>query len=138
MKRTILFSIIAMGLCAACNTKSSETKTSVSTDTLTSIKFESKTYAFGRVVQGQVVEHTFFFTNTGSVNLEIQEVDAACGCTTPEWTKEPVKPGEKGKIRVKFDTQHQSLGNKTKQVAVYSNTIPSRNLLQFSAQVVGE
>ena len=138
MKKIALLAIVAMGLCSACNTKSSETKTSETTDTLTSIEFESKTYAFGQVVKGQVVEHTFFFTNTGTIALEIQEVNAACGCTTPEWTKEPIKPGEKGKIRVKFDTQHQSLGNKTKQVAVYSNTEPSRNLLQFSAQVVGE
>ena len=75
---------------------------------------------------------------TNHIDLQIEEVDAACGCTTPEWTKEPVKPGEKGKIRVKFDTQHQNLGNKTKQVAVYSNTKPSRNLLQFTAQIVEE
>ncbi len=138
MKKIVLFAIVAMGLCSSCNTKSTETKTSESTDTLTSIEFESKTYAFGQVVKGEVVEHTFLFENTGSIDLQIQEVDAACGCTTPEWTKEPVKPGEKGKVRVKFDTQHQSFGNKTKQVAVYSNTSPSRNLLQFSAQVVGE
>ncbi|SRR5574344_2081305 len=138
MKKIALFAIVAMGLFSSCNTKSSENQKSETTDTLTSIKFESKTYAFGQVVHGQVVEHTFIFTNTGSIDLQIEEVDAACGCTTPEWTKEPVKPGEKGKIRVKFDTQHQNLGNKTKQVAVYSNTKPSRNLLQFTAQIVEE
>lgn len=136
MKQFSLFVSLALLFACSCNSGNSKTEAETVTDTITSIEFESKTYAFGEVVKGEVVEHTYIFTNTGNIDLIIDEVDPSCGCTTPEWTKDPVKPGEKGKIRVKFDTQHQSLGNKTKQVAVYSNTKPSRNLLQFSAQVV--
>ncbi|MBR7035740.1 MAG: DUF1573 domain-containing protein [Bacteroidales bacterium] len=122
---------------SACHSGEKAT-TKMVADTVTSIEFEHKNYSFGAIPKGQIVEHTYFFKNTGNVDLIIDEVDPSCGCTTPEWTKEPVKPGERGKIRVKFDTQHQSYGNKTKQVAVYSNTVPSRNLLQFTAQVVEE
>lgn len=137
MRKIILFICSVTLCCAACNTQSTENKQTL-TDTITSIEFESKAYSFGQVVKGEIVEHSYFFTNTGNIDLIIEEVDPSCGCTTPEWTKEPVKPGEKGKIKVRFDTQHQSLGNKTKQVAVYSNTSPTRNILQFSAQVVAE
>ncbi|MBR5432913.1 MAG: DUF1573 domain-containing protein [Bacteroidales bacterium] len=132
---TILWAVVFVA--SSCHSGEKKTTETV-TDTVTSIEFDNKLYSFGQVVKGEIVEHTYFFTNTGNIDLIIDEVDPSCGCTTPEWTKEPVKPGEKGKIRVKFDTQHQSLGNKTKQVAVYSNTVPSRNLLQFSAQVVAE
>ncbi|MCQ2959664.1 MAG: DUF1573 domain-containing protein [Bacteroidales bacterium] len=138
MRRIAWIIPIALFFASACHSNSTNTADNNITDTVTSIEFDKKTYSFGEIVKGQIVEHTYFFTNTGNIDLIIDEVDPSCGCTTPEWTKEPVKPGERGKIRVKFDTQHQSLGNKTKQVAVYSNTIPSRNLLQFTAQVVGE
>ena len=137
MKKLVLFIWSIALCCTACNTHTTEDK-QTPTDTITSIEFESKTYSFGQVVKGETVEHSYIFTNTGNIDLIIEEVDPSCGCTTPEWTKEPVKPGEKGKIKVRFDTQHQSLGNKTKQVAVYSNTSPTRNILQFSAQVVAE
>ena len=136
-KILICLSVIPLFFAISCKQGSSTAETK-STDTITSIEFENKNYAFGQIVKGQVVEHSYIFKNTGNIDLIIEEVDPSCGCTTPEWTKEPVKPGETGKIIVKFDTQHQSLGNKTKQVAVYSNTSPSRNLLQFTAQVVSE
>ena len=136
-KLLIILFVFSLFWGVSCKNGSSSADTTA-TDTITSIEFENKNYAFGQIVKGQVVEHTYFFTNTGNIDLIIEEVDPSCGCTTPEWTKAPVKPGEKGKIIVKFDTQHQSLGNKTKQVAVYSNTSPSRNLLQFTAQVVEE
>lgn len=138
MKRFFPLIFSALMFACSCGSKQSEKTETVSSDTVSAIKFEDKNFSFGTITKGQIVEHTYVFTNVGAIDLVIEEVDPSCGCTTPEWTKEPVKPGEKGKIRVKFDTQHQSLGNKVKQVAVYSNTIPSRNLLQFSAQVVEE
>lgn len=136
MKKLIL--LCSLALYFSCTNKTTKDDAGQSADTLTTIEFENKNYNFGNIVKGEVVEHSYSFTNTGNIDLVIEEVDPSCGCTTPEWTKDPIKPGEKGKILVKFDTQHQNLGNKTKQVAVYSNTKPSRNLLQFTAQVVEE
>ncbi len=135
MKRIVSIIFAALALCSACKSNSNN-ESNNQADTIAAITFDSKNYQFGEIVKGEVVEHTYTFTNTGTIDLLIQEVDPSCGCTTPEWTKEPIAPGEKGKIRVKFDTQHQSYGNKQKQVSVYSNTSPSRNILQFSAVVV--
>lgn len=139
MKRIFAIAVAVFFVCAACkNINSKNTKESVK-DTVTSIEFESKHYDFGQITRGEVVQHTYVFKNTGKIDLYIQEVDPSCGCTTPEWPEgQAIKPGEKGKILVKFDTKGQSLGNKQKQVAVYSNTVPSRNLLQFTAQVIDE
>ncbi|MCQ2605227.1 MAG: DUF1573 domain-containing protein [Bacteroidales bacterium] len=136
MKKIICAVFALLTICAGCNNSNSNKEEAKSTDTVAAITFDSKNYQFGEIVKGEIVEHTYTFTNTGTIDLQIQEVDPSCGCTTPEWTQEPIKPGQKGKIRVKFDTQHQSYGNKQKQVSVYSNTIPSRNILQFSAVVV--
>ncbi|HQL69531.1 MAG TPA: DUF1573 domain-containing protein, partial [Bacteroidales bacterium] len=60
--------------------------------------FKETEFNFGSLVQGEKVSHIFVFTNTGGSNLIIKEVKASCGCTTPKWTREPVKPGEKGSI----------------------------------------
>lgn len=66
-------------------------------------KFEQETHDFGRIPQGTPVVYEFTFTNTGSEPLIINKVESTCGCTVPEYTKTPVKPGDKGSIKVTFD-----------------------------------
>lgn len=66
-------------------------------------KFEQETHDFGRIPQGTPVAYEFTFTNTGSEPLIINKVESTCGCTVPEYTKTPVKPGDKGSIKVTFD-----------------------------------
>ena len=102
---------------------------------LTEIKFDSQTFDFGTISQGEIVEHTYIFTNIGKNDLEIEEVQASCGCTTPDYTKEIVKPGEKGKVVVKFNSTGRE-GHQSKTVNVYANTNPDVNRLHFSAEVV--
>ena len=70
----------------------------------TVISFKETSFDFGKVNEGDKVEHTFEFTNTGEHPLIISNANASCGCTLPEWTKEPVMPGSNGKIRVKYDS----------------------------------
>lgn len=60
---------------------------------------------FGTIKEGPVATHVFEFTNVGNEPLIIQNASASCGCTTPEWPKEPILPGKKGKITVKYNTQ---------------------------------
>lgn len=141
MKQIVAISLVTLlsfCSCGGSGKKQAESTTNTSADTVTSIEFDNKNYNFGQVIKGETVEHTYFFTNTGSIDLVVEEVAPSCGCTIPDWSKDPVKPGEQGKIKVKFETKSQSLGNKSKQVAVYTNTVPSRNLLYFTAQVVAE
>ena len=60
------------------------------------IKFELEAYNFGDINQGEKVEKTFNFTNTGNMPLVLNNVLSTCGCTAPEWPKDPLKPGSQG------------------------------------------
>lgn len=66
-------------------------------------KFEQETHDFGKIPQGTPVSYEFSFTNTGSEPLIINKVESTCGCTVPEYTKTPIKPGAEGTIKVTFD-----------------------------------
>ncbi len=96
----------------------------IDTVNVAKIAFEEETYDFGEVDEGAVVEHVFRFTNTGKAPLLISSARSTCGCTVPEWPREPIPPGESGQIEVKFNTQ----GKKNKQakpVTIVANTYPA-------------
>jgi len=96
--------------------------------------FKNMSHNFGDILENQKVETTFEFTNTGKVDLLISNCAAMCGCTVPKWPREPIKPGEKGSIKVVFDSAGRSGVNK-KIVTVYAN-IESKTLeLKFTANV---
>ena len=85
-------------------------------------------FDFGKIVQGKPVTHTFVITNTGKTPLALENVHASCGCTTPEWSKEPIAPGATAKIVVGYNsagvgTFNKSItiyydGNKTKEIII--------------------
>lgn len=70
----------------------------------TTVEFAAETYDFGTVVAGEKVPHKFKFTNTGENPFVITNVKASCGCTTPNYSTEPVAPGESGYIDVEFNS----------------------------------
>ena len=84
------------------------------------IEFEESAFDFGKVKEGAVVEHIFKFKNTGAAPVILSQVSASCGCTTPDFTKEPVLPGKVGEIKVSFNSLGQ-VGNQQKIVTVSSN-----------------
>lgn len=75
----------------------------------------------------------FEFTNTGKIVLVLNNVQASCGCTAPEWSKEPIKPNEKGKITVKYNTQ--IAGPFQKLIRVYSNAASNPITLTIKGEV---
>lgn len=79
-----------------------------------------ETHDFGELNEGPLAEHIFEFTNTGKEPLIIQNASASCGCTTPEWPKEPILPGKTGKITVRYTTQGRP-GPFTKSIFITSN-----------------
>ena len=99
----------------------------------TQIEFEDKQHDFGTIVQGEMVSHTFTFKNTGNSPLVIMDAKAACGCTVPQWTKEPVAPGETGQIEVKYNGSGSGQIHKT--VNVIANTEPAETVLEIKANV---
>lgn len=76
---------------------------------------------FGNITEtAGKVTHTFTFKNTGNAPLVITRVIASCGCTTPQYSSEPIAPGKEGKIVVSFDPAGRP-GQFLKTIAVYSN-----------------
>lgn len=84
--------------------------------------FEKESHNFGNVTEGEVVEYSFKFTNTGNRDLLITKAEASCGCTVPEWPKEPLKPGESGYMKVKFDSKGRPEGYTEKELYIQANT----------------
>ena len=75
--------------------------------------FDKEIHDYGTVDQGGNGESTFTFTNTGKEPLIVTKAKGSCGCTVPEWPKEPIAPGAKGTIKVKYDTNRVGPINKT-------------------------
>lgn len=96
----------------------------VDTVNVAKMVFAETVFDFGEVDEGAVVKHEFQFTNTGKVPLLINNAHSTCGCTIPNWPKEPVPPGGTGTIQVEFNTklkhEHQE-----KEVIITANTFPS-------------
>lgn len=69
------------------------------------ISFNEKTHDYGTIVKGSDGQTFFTVTNTGDKPLIISKVKPACGCTTPEWSQDPIMPGKSAKIKVGYNTQ---------------------------------
>src|SRR6266850_7228747 len=70
-------------------------------------------YDFGKIKQGVPVSHEFKFTNKGKVPLIITTVQASCGCTTPDWSKDAIPPGQQGFIKATFSAASPGVFDKT-------------------------
>ena len=98
------------------------------------IEFETTTYDFGDVVEGERLTYAFKFKNTGKSNLIIYSSEATCGCTTSQPPKAPIRPGEGDEILVTFDSKGQK-GKVKKRVLVGANTYPVETILTITANV---
>jgi 3,4-dihydroxy-2-butanone 4-phosphate synthase len=82
--------------------------------------FKADIHDFGTLEEGPAADHVFTFTNTGKEPLTIQRVQASCGCTTPEWTKDPIQPGQTGIVKASYGTAGRP-GHFEKTLTVFSN-----------------
>ncbi|MGV3557191.1 DUF1573 domain-containing protein [Larkinella arboricola] len=100
------------------------------------IKFTKESHDFGKVPQGTPVTHTFEFTNTGTDPVVISQATPSCGCTTPDWTKSAVMPGQKGFVKATYNAA--SMGSFNKNVTVVSNGERSSIPLTLTGEVVSK
>ena len=117
---------------AITNSASADGKTN---EDLPEIKFEEETFDFGKITQGEKVSHSFKFSNTGKSNLIISGASGSCGCTVPEWPKEPVQPGKTGHIDVVFSSEGKS-GHADKTVTVVTNCEPATRVIRIKAEII--
>lgn len=100
------------------------------------ITWEKLSHEFGDITQGEKIEHTFKFTNTGTAALVITNVEVTCGCTVPRgWPRDPIMPGEKGEITVAFSSAGK-IGRQNKVVTVTSNSVGKTNQVMIVANVL--
>ncbi len=102
--------------------------------TLGQFEFSQMEHNFGTIAEGEVVEHLFNFTNNGQAPLVISNITASCGCTSPDWTKTPVKPGETGFVKVVFNSTAKS-GAQAPTVTIQANTNPTVTRLSLKGTV---
>src|SRR5687768_13939501 len=120
MKALLFTFFAAMMAITACNNQGGKSEkkaldTSTAGGHYPGMTFEKQTHNSGNVTEGEVVEYSFKFTNTGEKDLLINKAEASCGCTVPEWPKEPVKPGESGYMKVKFGSKGRPEGYTEKE-----------------------
>ncbi len=105
---------------------------------LTTITFDEDTYDFGEVMEGEKVVHVYKFKNTGKEPLVISNAKGSCGCTVPEWPREPIPVGGSGEIRVQFDSKGKGKvggGPQAKKVTITANTDPANTFLNIKGIV---
>lgn len=108
------------------------------------ISFKESSHDFGDIKQGDKVEYTFEYTNTGQAPLILSNVQTTCGCTVPKWSKEPLAPGQSSKITATFNSTGK-MGRQNKVITVFSNAVNPEervsivsNVLPAEANVPGQ
>jgi len=98
-------------------------------------EFVSDTHDFGTIKQGDKVSFQFDFTNAGKGDLLIASASGSCGCTVPEYPKNPIHAGDKSSIKVTFDSAGKN-GKVSKTVTIISNTIPNTKVITITADIL--
>ena len=100
-----------------------------------SVELMSNNHLADKILRdGDIVSHTFRFTNSGEAPLIISKATAACGCTVPQWPKQPIPVGGSGEIQVQFDSSNKP-GMQNKVVTITANTESKVKKLLIRAQV---
>ena len=99
------------------------------------ITFAENSKNFGDITQGDVIEHTFEFKNTGSQPLIISNVLVTCGCTATNWPRDPIGAGKSSEITVRFDSKGKN-GAQNKIITVVSNAVNPREKVSIKSNVL--
>lgn len=126
MKRSFILFPIAVAFCCPLG---AQTVSNV-------ISFEEKVCNFGEISESKgKVSHTFVFWNRGKMPVAIDDVASGCGCTTADYTKEPVRAGGKGKVTITYNPQYRP-GFFSKEVVVFSNNRKNINRVWIKGDVI--
>ena len=149
MKRYILITLLILGACKS-NTNNSNANqlptsfinnphTAAGMDTVAAgmkptLDFKDTLHDFGLIHEGEVTEYDFAFTNNGKSPLLITAATGSCGCTVPEYPKDPIAPGKSGVMIVKFNSQGKK-GHQEKSVTIHANTLRNIHMLYIKSEV---
>jgi hypothetical protein len=133
--------ILAASVCLFFASANAQTATPSSTPAMVQenknapeMKFEVEEYNFGTIKQGEHVTYDFKFSNSGKEPLIISSAQGSCGCTVPQWPKEPVAKGGNGVIHVEFNSTGK-MGMQDKTVTISSNAKSGQKVLHLKGNV---
>ena len=101
------------------------------------MKFEADNYDFAKVTEGAIATHEFKFKNVGNQPVVISNVQASCGCTTPDWSKEPVAPGKTGFVKAAYNSNGRP-GVFNKTITITSNAKEASKVLSIKGDVISK
>lgn len=141
--KNLLIALVFSSFFIACNDAQEEISAADQTTSviaepgaLTSIEWIDSTKNLGRINEGQKVQISFRFKNSGNKPLVIQSVRPGCGCTVADYPKEPIAPGKVGEITGAFDSQGRE-GLQHKEIFVSANTSgSSEHKVSFEVEVI--
>lgn len=111
-----------------------ETTAPVADGKQTTISFTEEEFDFGDINQGDKVVHVFTFKNTGENDLTITKAVGSCGCTVPEFPKEPIAPGKTGTLKATFNSDGKS-GPQNKSITVSANVPSGAAVIKIKANI---
>jgi hypothetical protein len=97
---------------------------------------DTENFDFGKIKQGVPATHKFIFTNKGKVPMVITNAQPSCGCTTPDWTKDPIPPGGQGFVTATYNAAAPGAFNKS--ISVMANVATGVVILYIKGEVVPE
>lgn len=114
-----------------------ERKAEITTSGSAAFTFNEEFWDFQDINEGVLATHDFEFKNTGDVPLVITSARGSCGCTVPDYPRTPIAPGEKGTIKVSFDSNGRP-GRNDKTVTIDANTVPRTTVLKITSNVIAK
>lgn len=134
MKKIGLILVSIFAIISWANAQETNIEKQNATKKTAEITFEKNLYDFGNIPYEGNGTYEFKFKNTGKSPLTLLNVQASCGCTTPDWTKEPVLKGKTSSIKVTYDTKR--VGSFTKTITVTSNAKNATEVLTIKGVVL--
>jgi hypothetical protein len=135
--KKIFYAILILALSAKVSHAQDKTAEAAEDANKAEMTFTEDEFNFGTIKQNDIVNHDFVFTNTGKEPLVITEAHGSCGCTVPQWPKEPIKKGEKAVIKVTFNSAGK-MGMQDKTVTITSNAKTNPRVLHLKGSVLSK
>jgi hypothetical protein len=98
------------------------------------VKLSAETYSFGKIKQGLPVTTSFTVSNTSDKPIVLESVTASCGCTTPEWSKEPIAPGSTAQIKVGYNAA--AVAPFTKDITIKLAGVQEVKIIHITGEVL--
>ncbi|MBX2929612.1 MAG: DUF1573 domain-containing protein [Saprospiraceae bacterium] len=133
MKKLLSVLVFVFAIAAVASAQADKAPAATEKSTGPAVKFEKYTIDYGTVEYNSDPFRTFKFTNVGTEPLVIKSARSSCGCTVPEWPKEPIPPGATGELKVRYATDRP--GGINKSITVTTNAEPADVVLNITGTV---